>query len=307
MRMPIRLIAALNVVMVRFLWQAHFGFKAQHLLPVLTIQAVHNILPGHALFNPVLEGIKHQIVVVQITRLDELQTGVVCGDFIGLVVNPVHQNARKQKVRKDDDALEPKHGALFQRWHHQRERHARVSRLGPAKTQAFPQHAGDLGDVAVGIRVRRAATDNNQQRLMRRDFALLCIGALHRFAHTLAGGADHLVIDTQLAAIVHFDVVLRTIGVQDRGDIVLGVTRREQHARNSQNPLTALFPQTVQTVFDDRRGEFEIAVVHVKLWEPRAQAFSNLGKLANCPFITATVAAHHYACLHFPSAPQLRR
>ena len=59
MRMPLRLIAALNVVMVRFLWQAHFSFKAQHLLPVLTIQAVHNILPGHALFNPVLEGIKH--------------------------------------------------------------------------------------------------------------------------------------------------------------------------------------------------------------------------------------------------------
>ena len=66
------LVAALNVVMVGFLRQPDFRFEAQYLFPVLTVQAVHDVLPGHALLHPILEGVEHQIVVVKITGFNEL-------------------------------------------------------------------------------------------------------------------------------------------------------------------------------------------------------------------------------------------
>ena len=230
--MALGLIAAFNVMVVRFLWQANFTLETQYLLAVFAVQAIHQVLPGHTLLDPVLEGIQHQIVVVQVARLDELQARVLGCHFIGLIVDAVHQNASEQKIGEHHDPLEPQLGALFQSRHDQREGNARIGRFRPAKAQAFPQHAGDFGDVAVGVGVRGTATDNYQQGFMRSDLALLCISPLHRFAHPFTGRTDHLVIDPQLAAVMHLDAMLRAIGVEDGGNIVLGVTRGEQHTRH---------------------------------------------------------------------------
>ena len=63
-------------------------------------------------------------MIVQIPCLDELQTGVVGGNFVGLIVNPIHQNAGKQEVGENHDPLETQHGALFQCRHDQRKGNA---------------------------------------------------------------------------------------------------------------------------------------------------------------------------------------
>ena len=297
------LVPALDVVVVRFLRQADFGLEAQNLLPVLTVQAVHDVLPGHALFDPVLEGIEHQIVVVQITGLDELQAGEGRCDFVGLVVDAVDQHAGEQEVGEDHDPLEAEHGAFFQRRDDQREGHAGVSGFSPAEAQPFPQHTGDLGHVGVGIGVGRTATDDDQQGFVRGDLALFCVGALDRLAHALTGGSDHLVIDPELAAVVHFDVVLGAVRVEHRGNVVLGVARRKQHTGHREDPLTALLPQAVETVADDRGRELQITVINVELRHAGAQALGHLRELAYGPFVAATVAAYHYACLHDPCSP----
>ncbi|CAI8419636.1 MAG: Uncharacterised protein [Rhodospirillaceae bacterium] len=297
------LVAALDVVVMRFLRQADFGLEAQNLLPVLTVQAVHDVLPSHALFDPVLEGIEHQIVVVEITGLDELQAGESRRNFIGLVVDAVDQHAGEQEVGEDHDPLEAEHGAFFQRRDDQREGHAGVSGFSPAEAQPFPQHTGDLGHVGVGIGVGRTATDDDQQGFMRGDLALLRIGALDRLADALTGCTDHLVVDPQLAAIVHFDVVLGAVGVEHRGNVVLGVACREQHAGHGEDPLTAFLPQAVETVADNRGRELQITIINVELRHAGAQALGHLRKLTHGPFIAATVAAYHYACLHDPCSP----
>ena len=69
---PVGLVTAFNVMVMRFLRQTHFAFKTQDLLAVLAVEAVHDVLPGHALLDAILEGIEHEIVVVQVSSLDEL-------------------------------------------------------------------------------------------------------------------------------------------------------------------------------------------------------------------------------------------
>ena len=129
------------------------------------------------------------------------------------------------------------------------------------------------------------------------------IGALDRFAHALACGADHLVIDAKLAAVVHFDVVLGAVGVEHGRNVILGMARREQHPRHREDALTALLPQAVQTIADDRGGKLQIAVVNVELRHAGAEAFGHLREFPHGPFVAAAVAAYHYACLHDPCSP----
>ena len=51
---------AFDMMMVAFLNHAYFIFKAQHLLTILTVHAVHDIVARQALCHPIGKGIDHQ-------------------------------------------------------------------------------------------------------------------------------------------------------------------------------------------------------------------------------------------------------
>ena len=54
---------AFNMMVVAFLNHAHFIFKAQHLLTILTVHAVHDIVARQALCHPIGKGIDHQRMI----------------------------------------------------------------------------------------------------------------------------------------------------------------------------------------------------------------------------------------------------
>ncbi len=101
----------------------------------------------------------------------------------------------------------------------------------------MPSHSirAILRHVAIGVRVASAAPDHHQAGLVQRHLAGIGIGAVHRVPHPRPGGGDHLRVDAQFAAITDLDPVLRGIGVQHGGNVVLGVHRGEQHARHRQD------------------------------------------------------------------------
>src|SRR3546814_10765531 len=56
--------------------------------------------------------------------------------------------------------------------------------------------------------------------------------------------------------------MLRLVGVQHRRNVVLGVAGGEQHARHGEAARHAPGAQLVETLADDRRGEFQEAALH---------------------------------------------
>lgn len=94
-----------DVVVVAFLRKSDFGLEAKHLLAVLAHLAVHQRLAVEDLLHTVLKRIEHERMVVEIRRLDELDIRVAGRDLVGLRIDPLHQHAGKQKVRKHDHTL----------------------------------------------------------------------------------------------------------------------------------------------------------------------------------------------------------
>jgi hypothetical protein len=110
-------------------------------------------------------------VVVEIGRLDELDVGQARGDPVRRVVDALDQDAGEEEIGEHDDAAETEPGGVFQRRLDQRKGDAGIGGLGPAEAEALPQHAGDLGDVGVGVGVGRAAADDDEQGLVHGDVA----------------------------------------------------------------------------------------------------------------------------------------
>jgi hypothetical protein len=87
------------------------------------------------------------------------------------------------------------------------------------------------------------------------------------------------------------------VGVQHRGNIVLGVAGREQHARHGQYAGHPNGAQPVQPVAQDRAGEFEIAVLHRRVMQLVAQPMRHGGEFVHGILVAAAVAADHDAQL----------
>jgi hypothetical protein len=182
------------------------------------------------------------------------------GDLIGKAIDAVDQDAREQEIREYDDPLVPESGHMLQAGFDQREGHPRIAHLAPAKADAFLKHPGDLGHVAIGIRVRRAAPDHHKAGVVQRDLAQIGIGAIKRLVDARAGGGDHLGIDPKFAAVMYVDAMSGGIGIENRGDVVLGMHRGEQHPRHRQNTLAPRVAQPVKAITDHRVGKFQITV-----------------------------------------------
>ena len=121
---------------------------------------------------------------------------------------------------------------------------------------------------------------------------MLRVGPVERLCHTRAGGPDHARVVAQRAPEADFDVVLRSVGVEHAGHVVLDVTGREQHARNGEDAFRAAVAQAVESVADDRPGEFEKPVVQGP-FEAAAQFLREHAELGNRALVAAAVAAKH--------------
>ena len=285
------------MVVVALLRQAHLGFEAQHLLAVLAQRAVHQVLAHQHLADAVEEGVDHQRMVIEIGRLENLDIRMRRLRLIRRVVDALDQHAGEQEIREDNDPLVAKPGRVLERRRDQREGDARIGDLAPAEAHAFPQHAHDLGDIGIGIRIGRAASDHHEQRLV---VGAHGGGGSQPLGDPVAGGPQHLQIDAQFAPIGDLEaVVCRCVGVENRGDVVLGVPGRKQHARHRQHVLHPLHAQSVEPVMDHRIGEFEVAVFDRHAGQPVAQCAGQARELVDGSGVAAAMAAQHHARLRW--------
>ena len=227
-------------------------------------------------------------------------------DDIRVGVDALHQYAREEEIGEDDDPPVAELRGMFERRLDQREGDARIGRLAPAEAHAFPQHPHDLGDVGIGVGIGRPAPDDQEQRVVKR-FTFLPAGREQRLAHAVAGGADHLQIDAELAAI--FDrqaLVLRLVGVEHRRYVVLGVACGKQHARHGEDLVDAVRPEPVEPVREHRIGEFQIAVADRPSRKPRLQNLGQVGEFADGVLVAAAVATQHDAVSPARSHPRQR-
>src|SRR6185312_2198616 len=111
---------------------------------------------------------------------------------------------------------------------------------------------------------------------------------------TVAGGAQHPGIDAQLATVGNADAGMGgLVGLEHRWNIVLGVAGSKQHAGDGKDMPGPLGAQPVETVVDDRIGEFEVAVFDRNAGKPLLEGASQGGKFVDGAAVAAAMAAEH--------------
>ena len=269
---------AFHMVMMAFLRLADIRFESENLFPVLAHLAVHQVLAGKNLANAFREGLDHCWVIIEIGRLDERNFRMAFANGIRCHVNPLDENAGEKEIGKDDDPAVSEFCRMLQGRFNQRERHARIGRFGPAETESFPQHAGDLCDIRVCIRIRCPTSDDNKKCLVQRHI-VAC--GIERCLNPVASCADHFRVNTEFPSIFDRQSIMgRLIGVEDGGYVVLGMSGGKQHAGNRQDPVAPGFAQTIQAGMDHRVCEFQIAVVDWPVRKPAAQLVGD-----DCKFV----------------------
>ena len=281
----------LHVMVVALLGCPHLRFKPQHLGAVLAQGAVHLRLTPHHLLHPLQEGVDHQGVVPQVGGLEKLHLGVVGRHQLGVLTDAAHQHPGEQEIGEHHDALEAQAHHMAQPRLHQREGHPRIHGFAPAETEALHQHPRHLGHIGVGIRVGGAAPHHHQQGVAQ---GYSGGSPIQRRLDAGAGGQDHAAVDPQLAAVINAQPRLSRIGVEHRGDVVLGVAGGEQHARHRQHPFHPLLPQALQAVAQDRARKFQIAVFHWQLRQALPQALRQLGEFPHRLAIAAAMATDQH-------------
>ena len=282
----------LHMMVMALLGEPHFRLEAEHLFAIFAHLAIHHIGAFDDLEEPLDEGFDHEVMGAEIGRLEKTDVRMGGRDHIRLVVDAAHENAGEEEIGKDDDALITKARGMAQPRLDQREGDARIDRLAPAEAEPFPEHAHDLGDVGIGVGVGGAAPDDDEHRVVERLALSPAIG-LETLADALAGRPDHLRIDAELAAIANGEIVLGGIGVEDGGNVVLGVAGGKQHARQRHDVPRTLAPQLVEAGADDGLGKFQIAMLGAPIGQARLQLFGKAAKFLHRRLVAAAMAAEH--------------
>ncbi len=283
---------ALDMVVVALLGRADIGLEAEHRLAVFAQGAIHGVVAGDKLAQAIDKGFDHQLMVVEIGRLDEIDLRMSRCSLVDRGIDAFDQDTGEQKIGENNDTLEPEPDRPVERRSDKREGDAGIGGLAPPVAHAFPQHAHHLGDIGIGIRVRSTAPHHHQQRLMARN-ALLC--SRLGLGDAGAGGIEHLEIDAEFGPISDLDAMLCGIGVEHGRDVVLGVAGGEQHARQREHALDACVPQLVETKIDHRVGEFEIAVFDRNAFKALAEDIGQMGEFVDGATVAAAVTAQHDA------------
>ena len=96
-------------------------------------------------------------------------------------------------------------------------------------------------------------------------------GGIERRLDAGASGANHRQIDTQFAAVINTQSCLGSVGIENAGDVVLGVAGGEQHGGYRQHMLDTTLPQGVEALPQDRPRKFQIAILQGHRIQPLPQ------------------------------------
>ena len=132
------------MVVVALLDQPDLIFEPQCLFAIFAERAIHGVGAVQDLPNPFGEGIKHQGMVVEVGRLDELNVRMAGRDDVDVVIDALDQDAGEQEIGKDDDPFVAELGGMIEGRFGQRESNSGITGLGPAEALALPKKAGDF-------------------------------------------------------------------------------------------------------------------------------------------------------------------
>ncbi len=149
-RLEIPVIATFHMVMMTFLGFTNLGFKTKNLSAIFAQAAIHVVVTFKNLFKSFNKSIDDFRVVIEERCLDEFNAGVFGSDRINAIIDAVDQNAGKQKIRENDDALETQFYSVFKGRFNQWKRNAGIGGFCPAKAKTFPQHAGNFPKCDLG-------------------------------------------------------------------------------------------------------------------------------------------------------------
>ena len=225
---------------------------------------------------------------------------VVFGHPVAVLADAADQHAREQEVRKDHDppVAQLHHGP--QSRFNQREGDPGVERFAPAEAETFHQHPRHLGDIGVRVGVGGSPSHHHQQRFGYRDrgkplVVPTPVVLLQDGADAGSRGQDHAPVDPQFPAVVDAQSRFGGVGVEHRRNVVLRVAGREQHRRYRQHMLDSAEAQGIETIAQDRPGEFQIAVLQRHRREIPAQGLGQAGEFGHGQPVPAAMAADQNA------------
>ena len=82
-----------HVMMVALLCQPHLILKSKHLCPVFAHLTVHDVCALIDLVHTINKGRNHQLMVVEITRLQKLYVRIFSRHLISMAMDAFHENA----------------------------------------------------------------------------------------------------------------------------------------------------------------------------------------------------------------------
>ena len=173
--------------------------------------------------------------------------------------------------------------------------YAAVADLGPAEAHALPQHARDLGDIAVGVRVGGAAADHREQRLCPRQ--VRGPGG-ERGLDSVARRGEQLWLDAEISAELDPNGVLGGIGIEHRRHVVLDVAGGEQHAGHREHVVHGAGAQSVQAFAQRRSRELEEAALQRVLGQTACESADQTLEFLDRVHIARAVTAHHDSNRH---------
>ena len=290
----------LHMVVMAVLGAAHLQLEPQHLGPVLAQRAVHRRITPHHIVHPLLEGGQHLRVVPQVAGVEQLDGGMVGGHPLAVLHDPADQHAGKEEVGEHHNAAVPQPHHMAQPRLHQREGDPGIQGLAPTKAKPLHQHAGHLGHIRVGVRIGGSPPHHHQQGVVPRQEwpagrTVGAVGGLQAGLDAGAGRLDHLAVHAELAAVVDPQPRLGGVGVEHRGDVVLGVAGREQHRRDRQHVAHTPATQGIEAVAQDRSGELQVAEFHRHRRQALLELVGQGGELLHRQTVAAAVAADQHA------------
>ena len=250
-----------HMVMMANLRRANIAFIANDLFAVFAQLTVHVVIAGINLGQPFGKTCQHHRMIFEVPSLDELYIAKLGGNFVGVGVNPVDQNARKQEIGENDNAFIAQFHRFAQTGIYPRMGDTGIADFGAAKTKTFLQHPGDFIDVRIGIRVVRAPPDNHQKRVFARDAV---IDGGKRFFDAVFGCTQQFGINRQIAAKFYVDIGVFIGEIIDLArQVIFDVTSGKQHARKRINFLMAHGFELFKAIAQDRVRKFEKAAFDI--------------------------------------------
>ena len=199
----------LNMMVMADLGRAHIILIAYNLFTVFAELAVHGVIARKRLMHALNKRFDYIGMIVQIGCLQNFNVRIGRLRFICPRVDAPDQNAGKQKIGKHDDTLVAQPDRPLQARINQRIGDSGIADLGPTEAHTFPQHAGDLRYIGIGIRIIGATANNHQQRIFTGNGGRRCF---FRLFDPLCSGGQQSRVNAKLAPEDHFQIrVIRAI------------------------------------------------------------------------------------------------